>query len=237
MGRPQVGVSSLQGDIAKYAERFDMVELRLDSMSTPKTATLRAWRRAVNPAFTFSVVLPKTVGALNGGAEADKAVKTALEIARVLEARCIVVETPIDVRPTKANRDKLKTLFGKLKRASVELCWEPRGIWELADIRTTAKALGVLPVLDATKDRLPAGSSVYTRVRSLGQRGVSPKAIAELAEQLQGRREAWVVVDDRRSASRVRTELVGALSALTHEPPPMVVKPSPGRLRAEDEEQ
>src|SRR5258708_27905364 len=186
MGRPQVGVSSLQGDIAKYAERFDMVELRMDSMSTPKAATLRAWRRAVNPSFTFSVVLPKIVGTLQGGAESDKAVKAGLEVARILEAKCIVVETPLDVRPTKANKEKLPVLFVKLQRSSVELCWEPHGVWELADIRSTAKAMGVLPVLDATKDQLPPGTAVDTRIRALGQRGVTPKAIASVAQQLNG---------------------------------------------------
>src|SRR5258708_22717861 len=99
MGRPQVGVSSLQGDIAKYAERFDMVELRMDSMGAPKAATLRAWRRAVNPAFTFSVVLPKSVGTLQARADSEKVVKSALEVARLLQARCLVLETPLDVRP------------------------------------------------------------------------------------------------------------------------------------------
>jgi uncharacterized protein YecE (DUF72 family) len=237
MGRPQVGLPSLQGDIAKYEARFDMVELRLDSMAPPKPATLKAWRKAVNPSFTFAVVLPREIGTLEASPKNDRAIQSALKLATILQARCIVLETPADVRPTKANRDKLKNVFAKLALPSIQVCWEPHGVWEPNEILSTAKTLGVLPVLDATRDRLPAGSAVYTRVRALGRTGVSEKAIAKLAEQLHGRREAWVVIEDRRSAARVKAGISGALSELGGAAPPVIVKPSPGRLRAEDEEQ
>lgn len=213
-----------------------MVELRLDTMASPKPGTLRAWRKAVNPAFTFSVVMPREIGALEGGPKVDRIIKSALKLATVVQARCIVVETPPEVRPTKTNRDKLKALFTKLAVPSVQLCWEPRGLWEPSEIKATAKTLGVVPVLDATRDTLPPGASVYTRVRALGRSGVSEKAIAHLAEQLHGRRDAWIVVEDRRSAARVKAGISGALSELGAATP-VVVKPSQGRLRAEDEEQ
>ncbi len=236
MGRVQVGLPGFQGDIAKYAQRFDMVELRADAFASTKPATLRSWRRAVNPGFTFSVVLPRTAGALLDTTEAKTQLAQALKAAALLEARCVVLETPADIRPTKANREKLRAVLARLQQPSVHVCWEPRGVWETAEIHTTAREMGVLAVVDATQEAAPQSASVYTRLRALGQSGVSAKAIARVAEQLRGRRDAWVIVEDRASAARVKKDLGGALTELAPAIP-LVVKPSAGRLRAEDEEQ
>jgi len=237
MGRPQVGLSSLQGTIDAYAKRFDMVEVRVDTLATAKPATMRSWRRAAKPPFTFSVVLPKLCGTLQDSEETRHALTAALEVATALEARCIVLETSADVRPTKQNRDRIRALFRRIERPSVELCWDARGVWENPDIVATARSANALPILDATKDPLAPGPSVYTRVRALGRTGISAKALARLGEQLQGRRDAWVIIEDKRAATRVRTELIGAISRAGLGATPIVVRPSPGKLRAEDEEQ
>lgn len=237
MGRLQVGLPGFHGDIAKYAQRFDMVELRADVFASIKPATLRSWRRAVNPAFTFSVVLPKSAGALSDAPSARAELAQALKSAALLEARCLVLETPADVRPTKANREKLRALLERLTQPPTHVCWDPRGVWEAAEVQATARALGAIAVIDAAHEPAPSSPSVYTRLRALGQSGVSTKAIARVAEQLRGKRDAWVIVEDRTSGARVRKELGGALAELAAPPVPMVVKPSAGRLRAEDEEQ
>jgi uncharacterized protein YecE (DUF72 family) len=237
MGRAQVGLPRLQGDIAKYQRSFDIVEIRLDSIGMPKAATLRAWRKAVGPGFTFSVVLPRAIGELAPSKETERALESSMKVATALEARCIVLETPATVRPTKSNRDKLRALTKTLQRSSVAVCWEPHGVWEVPEIHATAKSLGVVAVLDATRDALPPGSAVYTRIRSLGQSGVGPRAIARLVEQIEGRRDAWIIVDERRSASRVRAAIAAPRAQGRDGAPPIVVRPSPGRLRAEDEEQ
>lgn len=237
MGRVQVGLPGFQGDVAKYAQRYDMVELRADVVATTKPATLRAWRRAVNPAFTFSLVLPRSTGALSDTAGARAELAHALKAAAALEARCIVVETPAEVRPTKANREKLRVLFASLTQPATHVCWDARGVWEASEVHATARALGVVPVVDAAHEDAPAGPTMYARLRALGQNGVSTKSIARVAEQLRGKRDAWVIVEDRASGARVRKELGGALVEAAPISVPMVVRPSAGRLRAEDEEQ
>lgn len=237
MGRVQVGLPGFQGDVAKYAQRFDMVELRADLVATTKPATLRAWRRAVNPAFTFSVVLPKSTGALTDSADAKADLTRALKAAAALEARCVVLETPAAIRPTKANREKVRALLARLAQPSTQVCWEAHGVWEDTEVHATARSVGAIAVVDAAHDVAPAGAALYTRIRALGQSGVSAKAVARVAEQLRGRRDAWVVVEDRASAARVRKELGGLLTDVAPAAVPTVVKPSPGRLRAEDEEQ
>jgi uncharacterized protein YecE (DUF72 family) len=236
MARLQVGLPELVGDIAKYATRFDMVELRPVPGSPPRSSTLRSWRRAINPSFTFSVVLPRIVGELAMTKEMDAALEEALAMATTIEARCIVLSTPAEVRPTTGTIAKLKTLVQRLPKPSVVLCWEPHGLWERKEILSTAKQLGLLPVLDAAQTNVAPGPFVYTRLRALGGQGaMGERSIDRVAKQLAGRREAWVVVEHRPSAPRVKTQLAAAMAHVSTPPP--AVRPSPGRLRAEDEEQ
>jgi uncharacterized protein YecE (DUF72 family) len=239
MSRIHVGLSKLQGDVAKLQTSFDMVELRPADMGAPKTATLRGWRRATHPAFAFSVVMPRAVLGSEKTGEAEKAFDGALSVATTVEARCIVVETPSDFRPTARSREKLLGLFERLPKPGVILCWEPRGLWDAAEVVAFARELGAVAVFDGTREPLPSGNIAYTRIRSLGvgARGPSLNAIDRLARSLSSRREAFVVAEDRASATRLRAELGKAIDRLRAPQAPMIVKPSPGRLRAEDEEQ
>lgn len=238
MARLQVGLPELVGDVAKYASRFDMVELHPEPGAAPRAATLRGWRRAVNPSFTFSVVLPRIVGELSMSKEMDAALDEALAVATTVEARCVVLSTPAEVRPTSATQAKLRSLVERLPKPSVVLCWEPHGLWERSEILSTAKLLGLLPVLDAARVSVPPGPVVYTRLRALGgQSAIGDRGVARIAEQLAGRREAWVVVEHRPSATRLKSQLSAALERTQAPLPPVIVRPTPGRLRAEDEEQ
>lgn len=238
MARIQVGLPELGTDIAKYAAKFDMVELRPTPGATPRPGTLRSWRKAVNPAFTFSVVLPPVVGALAMNSEMDAALDEALAVATTVEARCIVLATSAEVRPTNAAIEKLKAVVGRLPRPSVILAWEPAGIWERAEVISLCKQLALVPVFDAAQTPLAAGPSVYTRLRSLGaQSQISERSMFSVAEQLAGRREAFVVVEHKPSALRVKKELGKSAMRVGPSAAPPIVRPSPGRLRAEDEEQ
>ncbi|HTJ84427.1 MAG TPA: DUF72 domain-containing protein [Polyangiaceae bacterium] len=238
MARVHVGPRYSKGDIGKLSTKFDLLELPLTAGAIPKPATLRSWRRAVGPGFAFSVVLPRSVSDLEMTKAMDAELDQALEVARVIEARCVLLSTSANVRPTAANIAKLARVVERLPKPSVALAWEPHGIWERADVARVAKQLGLLPVVDAAQEPLFPGSLVYTRLRSLGaSRDVSARALARLAEQLKGRREVWVVVEHPPSAARVRAELTRETDQLPAQDGPIVVRPTPGRLRAEDEEQ
>jgi uncharacterized protein YecE (DUF72 family) len=241
MARVLVGLPVLQGDIHKYAKRFDLVELRPIDTSVPRLATLRAHRKAVPPGFVFSVVLPRIVGALAPGTELDEALATSLEVAVAVEARCIVLATPPTVRPTAANRKRIAALFERLPREGVVLAWEPAGMWEHEDVVATAQAAKVLPVFDAATDALPSGPIAYTRLRALGKSAsIGTSTIDRVAERLRGRREAFVVVERPSEAARVKAGLTAALARKRSEGRGgMVIRPgaAPSALIAEDEEQ
>jgi uncharacterized protein YecE (DUF72 family) len=238
MSGVHVGLAGLDGNVERYASKFDLVELRYEPGEAPKPKTLRTWRRAVSPAFTFSVVLPRVVSELAMTPAMDEALDEAIAVATAVEARAIILPTTSSVRPTKTNVERLRAVAARLPRPGVFLGWEPQGIWERAEILATAKLAGLSPVFDAARETLPGGHLVYTRIRSLGgAQALSGRTVEAVAEQLRGRREAFVVVEHRPSALRLKQQLAATLDELGPVDGPIVVRPSPGRLRAEDEEQ
>lgn len=239
MARLLVGLSAPQGDLVKLSNRFDVVEIRPVDAALPKPGTLRRWRKSVPPSFAFSVVLPRVVGALAPGAELDQALAAALEVAAALEARCVVLQTPPEVRPTSANRKKIGAIFERIAPEGLVRCWEPSGIWEREDVLSVTRSIAVLPVFDAAREALGPGPIAYTRLRALGKSAALGQATIErIAERLRRRREAFVVVEGPREAQRVKAALT---TELARKPARVsgvtVVRPNISTLVAEDEEQ
>lgn len=239
MARLLVGLAVLTGDIRKAHEKFDMVEVRPVTGDWPKDTTLRRWRKAVPPGFVFSLVLPREVASLTPGDAFDAALTDALHVAALLEARCILLQTPPDVRPTNTNKKRIAALFEKIPSEGTVRCWEASGVWEPEDVIATARAARVLPVLDAAQDTLPGGPIAYTRLRALGKAAASARTIERLAAALRDRREAFVVVEDPKEAAAVRAVLPAAVAkGRTHGGGgAVIVRPTMTPLIAEDEEQ
>jgi uncharacterized protein YecE (DUF72 family) len=240
MVRILVGLSALTGDLRKVHERFELVEVRASTGEWPKDATLRRWRKSVPPAFVFSVVLPPVVASLATTPEAEAALRDTLHVAALLEARCILLQTPPDVRPTSANKKRIAALFEKIPAEGAARCWEASGLWEAADAIATARAASALAVLDATHETLPPGPIVYTRLRALGKAAASARTIERLAAALRGRREAFVVVEDPKEAAAVASTLPALVAKARSSDlrGPTIVRPSMAApLVAEDEEQ
>ncbi len=240
MSRLLVGLPTLVGDIQKYKDRFDMVELRPVDTSVPKERTLRTWRKQVPPGFVFSVVLPRVVGELNATEAAEAAIKESLAVATVIEARCVVLVTPPSVRPTSVNKKRIEALFARVRMDGVAACWEPQGLWERDEIIGLAKSMDVVPVFDAAREGLGPGAVVYTRLRALGQSNViGARTVDKIAERLESRREAFVVVESPGVATRLRKALRDALATpRTRGRGPTVLRPaSSTALVADDEEQ
>jgi uncharacterized protein YecE (DUF72 family) len=239
MARLFVGLPAPQGDLAKYATRFDLCEVRPVDTAIPKPGTLRKWRKSVPPSFAFSVVLPNAVGALAPGAALDEALTTSLEVAAALEARIVVLSTPPDVRPTATNKKRLAAVFERIPAEGLVRCWEPSGIWEREDVLAVARTLGVIPVFDAAREQLGPGPIAYTRLRALGKSAaLGQVTIERIADRLRKRRESFVVVEGSREAQRVKSALAAELAKKPARASGVtVVRPAISTLVAEDEEQ
>lgn len=233
MARLLVGTPALKGKVEVYATQYDVVEVRPVDTPLPKMSKLAKWRKSVPPSFAFSLVLPSTVAKLEAD---DAALEQALETARVLQANSIVLATPPSVRPTKANRERVRALADKLPRDAYMLAWSAAGMWEVADVMATANEAGWLPIFDAAQEPLPPGPSVYTRIRSLGHASrLGADRIDHIALQLAGRREAIAIVEGEQ-ARKLRKELRAALDRLdVSKGTPRLFRPD--SLGATDEEQ
>src|SRR5882762_3671701 len=165
MARPHVGLATLEGDLERYAEKYDLLELRPGDAAVPKPATLRAWRRKVPPSFVFSVVFPKAVCELKPTPLLDSGLEHALAVAREVEARCLVIATPPSITPTDLNRKRLTSLVDRIPHDAVTLAWEPRGIWEVDEAAELADKLGIVLVVDAAREQAPKGAIAYFRLR------------------------------------------------------------------------
>jgi uncharacterized protein YecE (DUF72 family) len=231
-----VGLPAFHGDVGRYAQRFDLVEVRPVDAPLPKVSRLRQWRKDVPPAFVFSVVLPSIVSELRASPEVDKALRSALDASDALEARSIVIATPVHVTPTALHRKRLHALVEKLPRDVVTLAWEPRGVWDVDEAAALAKDMGVTLVVDATRDRPPRGAVMYTRLRGLGtSTRLAPAAIERVRDAMKGRREVFVVIESS-TPRKIADALLKPLDGSPRMATAGVIRPQV-RLSAEDEEQ
>lgn len=232
-----VGLPSLRGPLAQYAESFDLLEVRPVDTPLPRATRLRSWRKEVPPSFVFSVILPAAVAHLKPSPEADAALAEALAAAETLEARCLVLVTPPAVTPTELNRTRLRALVAKLPRDAVTLGWEPRGIWDTAEAALWARDLDLHLVVDAARETAPRGALIYTRLRGIGVSDrLGEESVERVRRALRGRREAFVVVESS-GPKRIAQALRKPLGGVSRPPSVGVGLRPPITLSAEDEEQ
>jgi len=198
--RLHIGAKELRGDVAAYAKRFDLLEIRgLDAASqkqAPSDATLRRWRKAVPAAFEFSVIGGPNLGKLKAGDALEAELAILLKTVTLLEARVIVIATSPDVTPSKLWRDRLAKLVDRLPRDASSVVWEPSGLWETEDAAEHAKKLEITVAVDPARDPMPEGPVAYGRLRaSGGTRAFSATALQKVADTIGERRDAYVVFE------------------------------------------
>ena len=188
-----VGRHNLEGDIARYASRFNMLEVRADATNLPRGAKLADWKKRVPAAFAFSVVLPRAVGKLESSA---LDLGRTLEIAEALSAKWLLLQTPSSVGPSARMRERLAKLFEAVDHDDRRIAWESRGVWEDDQIEVFAAEHGVTVVRDVTQSVPPIGECVYTRLLALGD-GVQVRSSAatHVAEAIAECEEAFVVIE------------------------------------------
>jgi uncharacterized protein YecE (DUF72 family) len=196
-----IGQPGIQGEIARYTQRFDLLELRAEPGQLPRAQKLRAWKKQVPERFVFSVVLPRLVASLETEEVSEAALDSALKTADALQARWLVLQTPPSATPSARTRRRLAALTARLPRSDRQLAWEPRGLWEDPAAEATAGELGLVLVRDVSRSPAPAGKLLYARLRALGDGGrVRASAVERAAEELFNCEEAFVVIEGRGAA-------------------------------------
>ena len=207
----RVGQSPSKLSIARYGKHLDLLEVRLDN-GAPRRRTLETMKSEAPPNLAFAVLVPKQLCALETDATALE-VAPALETARGLGARWLVVRTPPTARPGARTRARLTQLIELLKVAEIAIAWEPTGLLAEAEAEAFAESLGVTLARDPARDDLPEGAVAYGRISSLGTGGrVRGSAIERAAERLAPFEEAYVVIegDNALRAAKDLRSLLGA---------------------------
>jgi uncharacterized protein YecE (DUF72 family) len=243
--RLHVGAKELKGDLAAYAKRFDLLEIRGQDAANlklaPSAATLRKWRRAVPPRFEFAVVAGPNVGRLRPGEALEAELAAMLETATLLESRVLVVPTPVDITPSKLSRDRFAKLLDRIPHDTRTVVWEPSGLWELEDAASQAKKWGVTLGVDPARDEPPSGPIAYGRLRAHGgTRSFSTAALSRIAHAIGGeRRDAYVLIETSGALKEAKTlrQLVRDLGSGKRGGLSRLVRPRGTPLDVRDDEQ
>jgi len=241
--RLHIAAKELKGELAAYAKRFDLLEVRgvpAESLKqAPSASTLRRWRRAVSPQFEFSVVAGPAVGRLKPSPELETELEALLSTATTLEARVLVIPTPTEVTPSRLWRDRLAKVIDRLPRDATRVVWEPSGLWEIEDAADQAKKWDVTVAVDPARDAMPAGPVAYGRLRAAGAtRAFSTAALQKVAESIGDRRDAYVIFETAAALKEGKT-----LRALVRKGKSSkaglgrLVRPRGAPLRVRDDEQ
>ncbi|MBX3211821.1 MAG: DUF72 domain-containing protein [Labilithrix sp.] len=242
--RVHIGSKELRGELAAYAKRFDLLEVRgVDAANlrrAPTAATLRRWRKAVPPQFEFAVVAGPNVGKLKPTDALEAELAAMLETATTLEARLLVVPTSPDVTPSKLWRDRFATLLDRLPRDASTVVWEPSGLWEHEDAAVQAKKWGVVLSVDPSRDIVPVGPVAFARLRALGgTRAYSTAALERVASAIGERRDAYVVIETQSALTEAKTlrRLVRAAGSRKTGGLTRLVRPRGAPLQFEDDDE
>jgi uncharacterized protein YecE (DUF72 family) len=241
--RFHIGAKAPRANLGTYAKRFDFLEVKTGATPrepAPSVATLRKWRKMVPPPFDFCVVAGPNLSLLRPGAPLDEDLKTALAAVDALEARCILLPTPIEVTPSNVWRDRMAKLLQRLPNDVTQVVWEPRGVWETEDAAVAAHRWGIVLAVDAAREPVPAGPIAYVRLRALGEtRSFGPAALEKVAEAIGTRRDAYVVFETN-SAEAEAKRLLGAAKSLgsgQHGGMGRVIRPRAMTVTVRDDEQ
>ena len=247
--RYHIAAKSLRGDIATYAKRFDHLEVPVLAASElrlmPNAATLRRWRKAVAPTFEFCVIAGPAMATLKSSEAATAEMEAWKQASDLLEARVVLVKTPVDVSPSPAWRDRLSAFVDTIRRDSTTVVWECSGLWETEDAARFAKKIDIVLATDPSRDPTPAGPVSYGRLRALGEtRSFGPAALERIATSIGERRDAYVVIETdtalteckalRKAAIRVRNGAQGGMGRLIR---PRTLRTTASLVAPDDEQE
>ena len=191
-----VGQASLQGDIARYAQHFNLLELHTEPGRLPKPAGLRKWVESAGEGFAFSLRVQAKLWSADAAA-ADSVIDYVHTVAATLKPAVYLLQTPATATPTARNKERIAALCERLRRPEIMLAWEPRGIWQAEELEELAESLEVLLVRDLSRNEdVALGSTVYTRLLALGDATHVRGGVAyDVAEKLAECERAFVVME------------------------------------------
>lgn len=222
-GPVKVGTCGFGLAQAEYGRAFSCVEVQHTFYQPPQLKTLERWRSSMPPDFEFTLKawqlithdarsptyrrLKQKLSAsekLEAGYFRDTNVvaaawETTLASAKALHARTVLFQCPASFTPTRENISNLEKFFGSIERRDLNLCWEPRGDWADADIKSICNNLELWHVVDPFVRKTLTSEKTYFRLH--GRNGwryqYEDGELGELLAHLPKRRESYVFFNNR----------------------------------------
>jgi len=193
----RIGCCGFPVSLVRYAREFPVVEVQQTFYQPPLPKTLERWRRLVPADFEFTLKawqlithepssptyrrlrekLSERQKRETGGFRLSRTVMDGwhrtLECARVLRARIILFQCPASFAPTRENTFRLRAFFREIRRApgevkGVKFAWEPRGDWNLEEVRGLCQELKLVHAVDPFAQEPATGKPGYFRLHGRG---------------------------------------------------------------------
>lgn len=172
----------------EYARIFSCVEVQHTFYQPPKLATLERWRQEVPQDFEFTIKAWQLIthdaksptyrrlkrelsetekqeaGYFRPTTIVKEAWETTLASAKALEAKVVLFQCPASFKPTAENVSALERFFGLIDRQNLSFCWEPRGEWGSALVKSLCDRLDLCHVVDPFVGKTVTPNRCYYRL-------------------------------------------------------------------------
>ena len=207
-----VGVCGFPSRPEELEKVLDAVEVQKTFYNPPRVENAGRWRRRA-PDLTFTVKawqlithpassptyrkLPKTfresldpseVGFFRPTRRVMEALEKTMEIARALDARVVVFQTPASFRQKEENLRNMFAFFRNADRERRIFGWEPRGDWNPEVVRRVCEELDLVHIVDPFKGEHLHGGIAYFRLHGIGgyRYKYSEEELRSLAQKVWG---------------------------------------------------
>jgi uncharacterized protein YecE (DUF72 family) len=187
----RIGCCGFSEAHTKYFENFDLVEIQNTFYQPPKFTVAQKWRNSAPDNFEFTMKAwqlithkpsSPTYKRLKDAIPAQKKLKYGFfkptkevfqawevtkEFAFYLNAKIILFQCPSSFRLTTENIRDMKRFFNSIDRGSFTLVWEPRGIWNLDQIKAICDELSLIHCVDPFQTESVSESLKYYRLHGI----------------------------------------------------------------------
>lgn len=181
-----VGCCGFPVSMKKYFQTFKLVEIQKTFYKPPKLSTAFKWRKASPKDFEFTVKAWQIIthpyesptykkvkleyssnyGFFKPTKEVFEAWEYTYEIAKALNARIVVFQTPPSFKPEKNNISNLRNFFSSI--SGFKFVWEVRGEWKEKEIKTLCEELNLIHSVDPFVSKQLYGDIAYFRLHGIG---------------------------------------------------------------------
>lgn len=184
----QVGTCGFGLAKEAYARAFSCVEIQHTFYQPPQIKTLERWRREMPAGFEFTLkawqlithdaksptyrrlkrklseIERSEAGYFRSTSIVNEAWATTLASARALNAKTILFQCPASFKQCAENIARMETFFASVDRQDLNLCWEPRGNWDMAVVRSVCNRLQLWHVVDPFIGKTTTPDKCYFRL-------------------------------------------------------------------------